>query len=94
MDGWLGVDSACTGWKMLFDVVSGKHSTTGGIVGWHWREFKALQVAQFDCLARILSKVEEVGVRPEGLLNACIAEIPKVDGEAPLNWLLWASGLC
>ena len=56
----------------------------------------------FDCLARILSEVEEVGVWPEGLLDAYIALIPLADGDAtplgqrPLSVLLvvfctWAS---
>ena len=49
-------------------------------------------------LARILSKVEDSGVWPEGLLDACIAMIPKTDGDAtplgqrPLSVLpTWAS---
>ena len=53
-------------------------------------------------LARILSKVEELGVWPDGLLDAYIAMIPKTDGDAtplgqrPLSVLLivyriWAS---
>ena len=33
-------------------------------------------------LARILTKVEEVGVWPDGLLDAYIAMIPKTDGDA------------
>ena len=36
----------------------------------------------FDGLDRILSKVEEVGVWPEGLFDAYIALIPKADGDA------------
>ena len=36
----------------------------------------------FDGLARILSKVEETGVWPEGLLDASIAMISKTDGDA------------
>ena len=35
-------------------------------------------------LARILSKVEETGVRPEVLLDAFFALIPKTDGDATL----------
>ena len=34
----------------------------------------------FDGLARVLSVVEDEGVWPDGLLDACIATIPKVDG--------------
>ena len=36
----------------------------------------------FDGLARILSKVEETSVWPEGLLDAYIALILKTDGDA------------
>ena len=35
------------------------------IDGWVWREFKALSVTWFDGLARILSRVEDVGVWPD-----------------------------
>ena len=41
-----------------------------------------LPVSWFDGLARILSCVEDSGIWPEGLLDACIAMIPKVDGDA------------
>ena len=48
---------------------------------------KVLPVSWFDCLARILSCVEDFGIWPEGLLDAYIADIPKVDGDAtPLVW--------
>ena len=43
---------------------------------------KALPVSWYDGLARTLSKVEEVGVWLDGLLNAYIAMIPKTDGDA------------
>ena len=46
-----------------------------------WREFKAFPVSWFDGLARILSKVEDAGVWPEGLLGAQIAMIPETDGD-------------
>ena len=36
----------------------------------------------FDGLARILTKVEQDGVWPDGLLEAYIALIPKVGGDA------------
>ena len=39
-------------------------------------------MAWFDGLASILSKVEEIGVWPDGLLDAYIAMIPKTDGDA------------
>ena len=39
-------------------------------------------VSWFDRLARILSKVEDTGVWPEGLLDAHFAMIPKTDGGA------------
>ena len=48
------------------------------------RELKVLPVFWFDGLARILSKVEETGVWPEGLLHAYIALIPKTDGDIHL----------
>ena len=41
-----------------------------------------LPVSWFDGLARILSCVEDSGVWPDGLLDAYIAMIPKVDGDA------------
>ena len=43
---------------------------------------KVLPVAWFDGLARILTKVEEIGVWPEGLHDAEIATTPKADGDA------------
>ena len=41
--------------QMLADVA-------GGLDGWGWREFKVLPVSWYDGLARILTKVEDVGV--------------------------------
>ena len=38
--------------------------------------------AWFHGLARILSRVEDLGVWPDGLLDAYIAMTPKVDGDA------------
>ena len=55
--------------------------TAGGLDGWGWREFKVLPVSWFDGLARILTCVEDFGVWPDGLLDAYIAMIPKVDGD-------------
>ena len=37
-------------------------------------------------LARILVKVEDLGVWPDGLLDAYIAMIPKTDGDATPSW--------
>ena len=47
-----------------------------------WREFKSLPFAWFDKLAKILSLVKSSGVWPDGILDAYIAVIPKVDGDA------------
>ena len=88
-------DSECDGWlprlgefslpalsgDMLLEVVKRKSATAGSLDGWGWRELKVLLVAWFDGLARILSKVEDLGVWPDGLLDAYIAMIPKVDGD-------------
>ena len=41
-----------------------------------------LPVSWFDGLARILSCVEDFGIWPDGLLDAYIVVIPKVDGDA------------
>ena len=87
---------------MLVDVVQRKGSTAGGLDGCGWRELEVLPVSCYDGLARILSKVEDVGVWPDGLLDAYIAMIPKTDGDAtplgqrPLSVLpsvyrVWAS---
>ena len=57
-------------------------ATAGSLDGWGWREFKVLPVSWYDQLARILSNVEQVGVWPDGLLDAYIAMIPKTDGDA------------
>ena len=56
----------------------------------------------FDGFARIFAKVEELGVWPEGLLDAYIAMIPKVGGDStplgqrllsvlPVAYRIWAS---
>ena len=49
---------------MLFNV-----STAGSLDGWVWRELKALPLSWYDELARILTKVEDVGVWPDGLFG-------------------------
>ena len=105
-DGWLPLLGefslpALTG-DMLFEVVKRKSATTGSLDGWGWRELKVLPVAWFDSLARVLAKVEELGVWPDGLLDAYITMIPKVDGDAtplgqrplsvlPVVYRVWAS---
>ena len=43
---------------------------------------KVFPVSWLDGLARILTKVEDIGVWPDGLLDAYIAMIPKTDGNA------------
>ena len=83
-------------WEMLAEVVHRKGATAGSLDGWGWREFKALPVS-------VLSKVEDTGVWPEGLLVAYIATIPKTDRDAtslgqrplsvlPIAYRIWASG--
>ena len=87
--------------QMLGDVVHRKGVSAGGLDGW-WREFKVLPVSWFDELARILTKVEDLGVWPDGLLDAYITMIPKTDGDAtplgqrplcvlPIVYRVWAS---
>ena len=63
--------------QVLADVVQRKGATAGSLDGWGWRELKVLPVSWCDELARILSKVEDVGVWPDGLLDAYIAMIPQ-----------------
>ena len=72
---------ALTG-DMLFEVVRRKSATAGSLDGWGWRELKVLPVAWFDGLARILTVVEDTRIWPDGLLDAYITMIPKVDGDA------------
>ena len=68
--------------QMLADVVLRKSATAGSLDGWGWSELKVLPVSWYDGLARILTKVEDLGVWPDGLLDAYIAMIPKTDGDA------------
>ena len=68
--------------QMLADVVQRKGATAGSLDGWGWRGFKVLPVSWYDGLARILTKVEDTRVWPDGLLDAYIAMIPKSDGDA------------
>ena len=62
--------------QMLFDFVHWKKS---------WKELKTLALPLFDGLAAILTKVEEDGAWPDGLLDAYIAMTPKSDGDAALG---------
>ena len=64
----------------LFQFVRRKTATAGSLDGWGWMELKSLPLPWFDGLARILAKVEELGVWPEGLLDAFFVMIPKVGG--------------
>ena len=65
-------------------------------------ELKVLPVSWYDELARILTKVEDFGVWPDGLQDAYITMIPKTDGDAthlgqrplsvlPIVYRVWAS---
>ena len=55
--------------QMLADVVQRKGATAGSLDGWSWRELKVLPVSWYDGLARILTKVEDTGVWPDGCLH-------------------------
>ena len=68
--------------RVLADVVQRKGATAGSLDGWGWRELKVLPVSWYDELARILTKVENFGIWPDGLLEAYIAMIPKTDGDS------------
>ena len=99
VEGWLPLSPVfellrLTG-QMLADVVFHKSATAGSLDGWVWRELKVLPVSWFGELARILSKVEDFGVWPDGLLDAYIAMIPKTDHRPlsvlPVVYRIWAS---
>ena len=104
--GWLPllpeVDLPWLTGQVLADVVQRKGAIAGSPDGWGWRELKVLPVSWYDELARILTKVEGLGVWPDGLLDAYIARIPKTDGDAtplgqrplsvlPIVYRTWAS---
>ena len=106
VEGWLPwlpeVSLPCLTGQMLADVVQHKGATAGSLDGWGWRELKVLPVSWSDGLARILTKVEDTGVWPDGLLDSYIAMIPKTDGDAtplgqrplsvlPVVYRIWAS---
>ena len=106
VDGWLPLLPEVhlprlTG-QMPADVVLRKSATAGSLDRGGWREIKVLPVSWFDELARILAKVEDTVVWPDGLLDAYIAMIPKSDGDAtflgqrplsvlPVVYRIWAS---
>ena len=86
---------------LLVEVVKRKGVAAGSLDG--WREMKAFPLPWFDRLADFLVVVGELGVWPEGLLDADIAMIPKVGDDAtPLVrrllgvllvvYRIWASG--
>ena len=81
VEGWLPllpeVDLPQLTGQMLADVVQRKGATAGSFDGWGWRELKVLPVSWYDELARILTKVEDLGTWPDGLLDTYIAMIPK-----------------
>ena len=66
----------------LQEVARAKKSTAGGLDVWAWNEIKALALNWFSGLAILLELVESTGVRPQGLLDAYIAMIPKADGDS------------
>ena len=88
--------------QVLADVVQREGATAGSLDGWGLRKLKVLPVSWYDELVRILTKVEDLGVWPDGLLDAYIAMIPKSDGDAtplgqrplsvlPIVYRIWAS---
>ena len=52
--------------------------TAGSLDGWGWRALKDLPAPWFDGLARCLLNVEDEGVWPDGLLDACISMTPRL----------------
>ena len=88
--------------RMLADVVQRKGATACSLDGWGWRELKVLRLSWYDELARILTKVEDLGVWPDGFLDAFITMIPNTDGDStplgqrplrvlPVVYRIWAS---
>ena len=86
----------------LHEDVQKNKPTAGSLHGWRWRDIEALPLSWFSWLAVVLSRVELDGVLPQSLLDAYIAVIPKVDGDAtpigqrplcvlPVVSRLWAS---
>ena len=64
------------------EVARAKKSTAGGLDGWAWNEVKALLLHWLSGLAILLELVESTGVWTQRLLDACIAMIPKADGDS------------
>ena len=88
--------------QMLADDVQRKSATAGSLDGWRWKELKVLPVSWYDELARVLAKVEDFCIWPDGLLDAYTAMISKTDGDAtplgqrplsvlPIVYRVWAS---
>ena len=85
----------------LQEVDRAKKATAGGLDGWAWNEIKALPLPWFSGLAFLLELIESTGTWPQGLLDAYIVMIPKVDGDStlgqrprsvlPVVYRLWAS---
>ena len=85
----------------LSEVAMAKKSTVAGLDGWAWNEIKALLLSWFVGLASVLRQIEAAAQWPQGLLNACIAVIPKEGDNTPLGqrplcvspvvYRLWAS---
>ena len=72
------------GFRSGSDGVRRKSATAGSLDGWGWRETKAFLLAWYEQLARVFSKVEEIGVWLDCLLDAHIAVNPKLMGMPPL----------
>ena len=70
---WLGVP---------FDFGTTAARTSCGTTWSEAASFWSSWQAWYDGLARILTKVEEVGVWPDGLLDAYIVMTPKTEGDA------------
>ena len=66
----------------LLEVARAKRSTAGGLDGWASNEIKAPPLAWFSGPAVLLNMVESTGNWPHGLLGACTATIPTVDGDS------------
>ena len=58
-----------------------KKSTAGGLDGWAWNETKTMSSSWFAGLALVLRQIQSLGPWLQGLLDACIAMIPKADGD-------------
>ena len=56
--------------------------------GWAWKEVKALSLSWFVGPGLVVSEIESAGMMPQSLLDACIAMIPKAEGNStPLGQL-------